>query len=235
MRIAISMIRDEADIIRHTLNYMLKQVDHAIIADNGSVDGSREILESFGDSVTIVDDPDVGYLQDVKMTRLAHRAGDMGATWVFPFDADEAWTLPLHQLDHADVVQMRSFVFLPNPDDENDPNPLKRLSHRMLFPEPLPKVCFRYHPNARLHMGNHGVNHPGPTCVSASGMRHYQYRSLDQVKRKVRQGTQAYEATDLPPMYGAHWRQLAALTDGALEHWWNEYVSQPVIHDPWTH
>ena len=224
------MVRDESDIIEYTLRHMLHYANHALILDNGSVDGTREILEDFGDQITVIDDPEVGYYQDIKMTNLTHKAGYMGADWIFPFDADECWTIPDELLEDTDVIQMRSHVFVPNMhDDHLEPNPLRRMRHRMTSMEPFPKVAFRYHPRAKLHMGNHGVDHPGRRVRQTMGMRHYQYRSLEQVKRKVRQGTQAYNATELPATYGAHWKELAALDDKQLEQWFYNYVTQETI------
>jgi glycosyltransferase involved in cell wall biosynthesis len=226
--IAISMVRDEEDVIGHTLAHMLTQVDHAIIADNRSTDSTPAILRSF-DHVTVVNDPERGYYQADKMTRLTHQAGDMGATWVVPFDADEAWYLPDLSTVDADVVQARPFVYVPQPSDPDDPNPITRITWRLPLPERQFKVCFRYHPDAELHMGNHDVHRPGRR-VHEGTVRHYQYRTVEQVRRKVSNGVEAYDASGLPTLYGTHWRELHAHAD--LDEWWAGYISQPLVHDP---
>ena len=230
MIVAVSMVRDEEDIIAHTLGLMLSQVDHAIIADNLSTDGTRDILESF-DRVTVIDDPEEGYFQADKMTTLAHLAGDMGAEWVVPFDADEAWWLPDFSNINADVTLARPHVYVPQPQDPDDPNPITRITYRLPAVEKQPKVCFRYHPDAQLHMGQHDVVRPGPRADGGT-VRHYQYRTLEQVRRKVSNGVGAYNATKLPSLYGTHWRTLNDLDDAGLEAWWKEYQSQPLVHDP---
>ena len=228
MIIAVTMVRDEADIIGHTLAHMLTQVDHVIVADNLSTDGTAAILHSF-DHVTVINDHERGYFQADKMTRLAHQAGDMGASWVVPFDADEAWYLPDLGTVDADVVQVRPYVYVPQPSDPDDPNPITRITWRLPQPERQFKVCFRYHPAAELHMGNHDVDRPGGR-VQAGTVRHYQYRTVEQVRRKVSNGVEAYDATGLPSMYGTHWRELHAHTD--LDAWWDGYITQPLVHDP---
>ena len=230
MIVAVTMVRDEEDIIGYTLALMLSQVDHAIVADNLSIDGTRDILESF-DRVTIVDDPEEAYFQADKMTRLTHQAGAMGATWVVPFDADEAWFLPDLTTIDADVIQARPHVYVPQPDDPDDPNPITRITHRLPEPEVQPKVCFRYDPQAELHMGQHNVQRPGPR-IDAGTVRHYQYRTIEQVRRKVSNGVGAYNASKLPALYGTHWRTLEAMDDAALETWWKDYITQPLVHDP---
>lgn len=228
MIVAITMVRDEIDILPWTLAHMLDQVDYVIVADNGSVDGTREHLADMAAAspsrLLVQDDPEPGYYQADKMTRLAHQAGDMGATWVVPFDADEAWDLPdLATLD-ADVITVRPWWHVPHNDDPVDPNPLVRIRWRLSQRQAMPKVAFRYHPHAQLHMGNHAVRRPiGSTIAAAGEMRHYPFRSLDQTRRKVTNGAQAYRAApDLDAGYGAHWRQLDSFDDDALEAWWRD-------------
>lgn len=243
MIVAVTMVRDEQDIIEWTLAHMLTQVDHVIVADNGSTDHTRWILADaqakLPGQITVMVDPEVGYWQSRKMTGLARLAHDMGAEWVVPFDADEAWFLPdARVLAGADVIALRPHVFVPQPrhDDNHIRNPLRRIEHRQPYPEPHPKVMFRSRPDVVIDMGNHGVTYPGPHRLVAGGgaVRHYQYRSPGQVARKVNQGTAAYDA--LPPAmrrFGSHWRELAALSWADLQDWWEWYTTQPLVKDPW--
>src|SRR5260221_177566 len=91
--IAVGMCRDEADVIAGTLLHLAGEVDEIIVADNNSIDGTREILAELEDSIplTVFDDPDVGYYQSAKMSHLARIAGERGAEWVLAYDADELW------------------------------------------------------------------------------------------------------------------------------------------------
>ena len=91
--VAITMVRDEEDIIDWTLQHLLDQVvDHIIVADNLSVDETPWKLAALASTgkVTVIQDDEPGYYQDKKMTDLAHMAAaDFDAEWILPFDADE--------------------------------------------------------------------------------------------------------------------------------------------------
>lgn len=229
-RIAISMMRDEADIAPYTVAHLQAQdVDEVVVADNRSVDGTGDLLRDLG--VTVVDDPEVGYHQAQKMTALASKYAEPG-DWVIPFDADEVWT-GLDRLDDTfDVAAAAPWVHVPQPCDEPDPNPCTRIRHRQTVTEPQPKVAFRWVPGAQIDMGNHNVFNAGPLRLTVLDVRHFQYRTLEQVTRKVHQGVEAYNATGLHRGFGTHWRELAERTPEQLAEWWADYQNQPVVLDP---
>src|SRR5262245_40129378 len=95
---AITMVRDEEDIIEESIVHLLRQgVDRVLVADNLSNDRTRPILESLGRTlpVHVTSDPIHPYWQGEKMSLLARAATRFGASWIVPFDADELW----HGLD----------------------------------------------------------------------------------------------------------------------------------------
>jgi Glycosyl transferase family 2 len=90
------MVRDEPDIIRlSVLHHLRTGVDHVLLVDNGSSDGTREIVEELGrgSRVTAWRD-DSGWHQEAMFTELAREAARLGADWIVPFDADEFWVAP---------------------------------------------------------------------------------------------------------------------------------------------
>lgn len=233
--IAVTMVRDEADVISSTIAQLFAQgVDHVIAADNLSTDRTRTILEGFN-RVTVVDDDEPGYYQDRKMTALARRAHDMGADWVLPFDADEIW-YGLHGNIakslagcEADVVMAAGWDHIVTTPGDQPFSPWRRPEYQRLS-----KVTFRASPFAELNMGNHDVRGCGP--VRMAGVleyRHFQYRSLAQMTRKLRTGKAAYEASDIHPMHGTHWREGGALSDEALAAKWADLcATDGLVFDP---
>ena len=248
----ISMVRDEADVIEGTIRHMAGEVDWLLVADNGSTDGTREILGQLERQLplTVVDDPDPAYYQSAKMTALAEKAYADGATWIVPFDADELWVagdrLRLILADRPDnetVCWAALHNHLRTAVDVADPDPFRSMVWRQRDPAPLSKVAVRWQPGAVIEQGNHGAQHPrGVVGVPALGVRHFPVRSAEQFTRKSLNGAAAYRAADLPAEMGAHWRSYGNLVDRFgvdvlaevfREHWW--YLSPTdagLIRDP---
>lgn len=214
--IAIAMVRDEADIIRPVVEHMLSQVDDVIVADNGSTDGTRDILE--GLSVHVIDDPERAYYQSIKMTRLAHEAAALGADWVLPFDADEIWYSPFGRI--ADVLadlapqwlaaEATMYDHVPTGADPAEDDPVRRIRWRRKAAGALPKVACRSRSDLEIAQGNHSAIYNGGTTSMPGQLviRHFPYRSAEQFVRKARNGAEAYAAAvGLSADAGLHWRR----------------------------
>jgi len=228
--VAVCMARDEEDVIRSTVAHMLDEVDAVIVADNLSTDGTRAILDELaagaGGRLLVVEDNDPAYRQSQKMTALALRARlDLGAEWVVPFDADEWWYSPFGRI--ADVLAEVAPQWLITPAplfdhvstalDPAEIDPIARLGWRRHEPNPLPKVAARWRADLVIEQGNHGAHYAGRGTMfdELLVVRHFPYRSPEQVIRKVRNGAAAYAAAgdSLPMSFGAHWRQWGQILD----------------------
>jgi hypothetical protein len=251
--VGITMVRDEADVVGTVLRHLVEEgVDHLIVADNLSTDDTPAILlqlVSEGAPLTVVQDDEVGYYQARKMSWLAFTAHSMGADWVLPFDADEVWyglngtiAESLAQVDDGvNIVRAGGWDHVVRHDSGgtpfatwNCPPPFSCWRRPQM--QQLAKVAFRAHPRASLHMGNHDVNLPGSPETDARGVlefRHFQYRSLEQMTRKLRNGRQAYEASDIHPMHGTHWRAGGLKSDAELAADWAALCAEEgLVFDP---
>jgi len=250
----VSMVRNEIDVIEGVVRHTSGEVDELIIADNGSTDGTREVLDELSRDLplTVVDDPDVAYYQSEKMTALAERAAGCGATWIVPFDADEIWYSRLGRIRdvlasfNADTRLLHADLYnhLASSIDEAG-CPFESMIWRQRDPGILPKIVFRWEPGAVIEQGNHGVRLAGNVFPirDVVELRHFPARSAKQFVDKARQGAAAYAATvGLPEDMGAHWRSYGRILEnegdeGLAEvwrkHWWyRSPIDSGLIRDP---
>src|SRR5262245_57664001 len=91
--VAISMVKNESDIIESFVRHHAPLVDVHYILDNRSADSTLEILrrlESEGLRLVVMSDEDGSYDQSRKMTDLMRRAAaETDADLILPLDVDE--------------------------------------------------------------------------------------------------------------------------------------------------
>ena len=89
------LVKNEIDILEDNIRtHAQLGIDSFLVMDNGSTDGTREMLASLTDEfdLHIIDQPEQNYQQREWMTQLAFAARDtLGADWVVSNDADEFW------------------------------------------------------------------------------------------------------------------------------------------------
>jgi hypothetical protein len=164
--------RNEADILDAHLSFHLNAgVDFVVAIDNGSSDGTSEILESYARDghVDITYDPD-DYQESEWVTRMARRAAtEFGADWVVNSDADEFWwprsgalkeVLTAVPARYGSVRGMWRH-FAPRP--EGDDSFAERMTVRVCNPgaednspySPRYKTAHRAVPDVEVTPGNH--------------------------------------------------------------------------------
>ncbi len=173
------LLRNEADIVRHNIDFHLAcGVDHVIATDNASVDGTREILSEYERKgiLTLIDEPVHDYSQYRWVTHMALMARDQfDADWIINNDSDEFWLAPDSDLKksiegrEADILQCqrRNMTYAY---DDDDPLPWhEKAYYRIANPTPIPALGDRFRdplPNPYFFLAL-----PGKALLRAKSLR----------------------------------------------------------------
>ena len=256
MRVILTLLcRNEADIVASTVEFHLQRgVDLIVATDNGSTDGTVEILEGYQRQgvLKLLHEPSHTHDQAVWVSRMARIAAeDYGADWVIPCDADEFWwpragsfqaelaRVPAEQM----AIQVERVNFLPPAADADVDLPFhqrqilrERRSLNSLGDPLLPKVCHRGHAGITVSDGNHDVYLNGELlpCEHHDGLEilHFPIRSYQQFERKIRQGAEALARNErVAPEIGSTWRQLYSdhLQAGTLPNYYAGLRPEPGV------
>jgi glycosyltransferase involved in cell wall biosynthesis len=211
------LVRDEVDIIESNIDFHLKMgVDFIIATDNGSVDGTTEILRKYecAGKLEYIYEPPSDFSQWAWVTRMARRAYcNHGADWVINGDADEFFVPATehsmftikdhlaHVSKHVDMIEVDRHDFVPI-ESNFQCGPVEEMIYRKrcsqnLRADPLPpKVIHRGVEDIAVSQGNHSArseflnNSPEPCC--GISVYHYPIRSPSQFERKVKNAGSGY-------------------------------------------
>jgi Glycosyl transferase family 2 len=151
--VAVSIVKNEADIIEAFVRHSLAWVDYHLIFDHDSTDGTRQILAALkaeGLPIALFTDDALGNFQQARsnhLTRLAVR--DYAADWVLPLDADEILTGPsraaleesLGKTEPSDAASLLLLNYYPTEkDDQAINNPVLRLNFCQTSPPRTKKI-----------------------------------------------------------------------------------------------
>jgi hypothetical protein len=243
------LVRDEADVVESWLTFHLNAGAHFVVAtDNGSEDGTTEILERFAREghVHLIREEGQDLRQDEWVTRMARIAAtEFAADWVINSDADEFWWPRGASLAHVlDSIPPRygtvgAFLrtFAPRPDGEGSFAERLTVRFSALAPindpaslyKPIRKVIHRGHPEIRLSRGNHAVvDSPFAPLRGWFPVEvfHFPLRSTSQCEHKARLQKNAWEHISRTPT-AYHAQMFEALERGTIA----DYYAGQVVSD----
>jgi hypothetical protein len=200
--VAISVVKNDADIVEAYVRHTRAWVDHHLIFDHQSTDGTREILAALideGFALSVYGGDSVANLQQARSNHLMRLAfAEHAADWVLPLDADEFLQCAgdrsglEHALASADParpasVRLQNYL-LSDADDASVSNPVLRIQHRSPGVGNTVKVfCGRAlgrAPDVSAGMGNHEIFRGGvsehPQLLDSVTLAHFPLRSAAQ-------------------------------------------------------
>ena len=203
----ISLIKNEIDIIEYSLKESSKWLDKIFVYDNGSTDGTWEMVNQIARS----NDKVIPWKSEEKPYRDGLRAdvynefksiGKAGDWWCFILDCDEIYIdnprefLPkvssLYQVVSTErfeykltVEDVEEFQFHNHfPEDEKYINYYSPRTHSE-------KRFFRHRDRLIWTNDRKYPKHIGVICPEKIRLKHYQYRSPEQVKSRIKTRIQA--------------------------------------------
>jgi Glycosyl transferase family 2 len=184
MRLVMTLkVRDEADILEDNLRYhRALGVDFFVVTDNGSVDGTSEILERYAKAglahVIRIETSNLRDNEEDWTTRMARLAAtEFEADWIFHDDADELWWPvegTLKEVFEA-IPERYGSVVAPRGEFVARPDAPGSWFERMIYRETLgslqPKAAHRADPDVVVISQTHEVVSAGPVPDLWSAMR----------------------------------------------------------------
>lgn len=232
--VGLSMVKNESDVIEAYIRHNLRFLDALYMIDNGSVDGTREILvklQRAGLPLVIFDDPRFGYFQAEKMTALFRNVCDyVTPDFCFLLDADEFIDVTSREFLEEQLATLprgvhglvgwKTYVLSPTA-DLSESNPLRRLTYRRKTENPIYYKVVISTNSDDIHrfciaQGNHSVSPADGKeiphqVLSTLSIAHFPVRSPTQLVTKIICGWLAYLAMDpnnANTAPGYQWRSL---------------------------
>lgn len=205
---AISIIKNEADVIRQSLLAASAWADKIFVYDNGSTDGTWEIVRAMAsDKIVPWKQDGKPFQEDMRgeVYRAFRHLAAKGDWWCFRLDADEFYIddprefllgiSPFHQLVEAEVFQFcltTEDVAEYNLGEAADTDITKLTYYQKETWREF--TFFRHRPRLAWEVGAAVPRFAGVLSPRRIRVRHFQYRSLRQLHTRVQTRRQARAA-----------------------------------------
>jgi len=237
----LMLVRDEIDIIEQNINFHLRfGIENFVVTDNGSVDGTRDILADFkrrlGKSIVIIDDAEPAHHQAVRVDRMIQVAKkEFRPRWIISSDADEFWYPVSGRYDseldgRQNILYCYWHNFLPRP---NTPwQEFINVGEMPGYHGHTSKLFCLARGLMGMYRGNHESRSIPRITARSENIRvyHYPVRSYEQFERKVVQGHRASLKAADPESANWHWREYyEAWENGQLAQVYEELALRNLI------
>lgn len=225
----VSTTYQEADIVGLWVSHLLAEgVDLILVADKLGNDGTRDILEHWRQETGQLqwfDDTEESHRQAWWTDKLAFEAHEQGADWILPADVDE-FPYATNGGTVADALNGYSGnkVYM-------HAWPHKDINNRFVDHHRMPKVAYRWSPDAHVTMGSHDVSLPSGD-YDVLDLRELKYRSFEHFCNKVADRNATLEPAARARGDGAHHLWLENKSRKELEIEWRAMIAVPTIYDP---
>jgi glycosyltransferase involved in cell wall biosynthesis len=197
------LIKNEVDIIADNIKVHSKLgVDSFVVMDNGSTDGTREVLDQLQKEydLIIIDRPVLDYQQSNWKTEMARVAkAKQGADWVITNDADEFWIpnegdLKSELTSTGSIIECPRFNVLFDRDAFDNGGKYYNQTNRVQYPINYPKGIQREQENLSIMLGNiHGKVMVRTTgLLRVKGGNHRAWHSWGWLNQKKSQNVSVY-------------------------------------------
>ena len=224
----VSTCYNEADLLDLWIRHLLaEEVDLIMVADKLGRDCSRAILEDWhirDERVVWLNDIEGSHRQAYWTDLLASEAHQRGADWILPADIDE-FPYATEEGTIGETLSECQYDKLYMKVWPHKTQDFRFEQHR------LPKVCYRWSPNAHVTMGSHDVSLPGG-AFGILDMRELQYRSFEHFCNKAMDRNETLEPSARARNDGSHHLRLEKMNRQELLHEWELMQARPVAYDP---